>query len=115
MLLLDRRTEPSGSLWRLFSSPWQLFLAAQAVFLRHRFAQSRPFQQGIKCWTQGLTPLRQAVLNLGWNLVVDGAADDSVGFHLAKLLDEHLLGNGRDRPFQVGKAQDLAAEEMKQD
>jgi hypothetical protein len=36
--------------------------------------------------------------------------DNSIGLHLAKLLDKHLLGNGRDRTFQVRKAQDLAAE-----
>jgi hypothetical protein len=29
---------------------------------------------------------------------MDDPADDSVGFHLAKLLDEHLLGNGIARP-----------------
>jgi len=47
--------------------------------------------------------------------MVDDASDDSVGFHLPKLLNEHLLGNGRDRPSQVREAQHLAAEEMKQD
>jgi hypothetical protein len=47
--------------------------------------------------------------------VVDDASDDSIGFHLAKLLDEHLLGNCRDRPFQIREAQHLAAEEVKQD
>jgi hypothetical protein len=31
------------------------------------------------------------------------------------LLDEHLLGNRRDRTFQVRKAQDLAAKQVKQD
>ena len=41
--------------------------------------------------------------------------DYAVGLHPAKLLDEHLLGNRRDRAFQVGKAQDLAAKQVKQD
>ena len=41
--------------------------------------------------------------------------DDAIGLHPAKLLDEHLLGNRRDRAFQVGKAQDLAAKQVKQD
>ena len=41
--------------------------------------------------------------------------DDSIGLHPAKLLDEHLLGNRRDRAFQVRKEQDLAAKQVKQD
>ncbi len=41
--------------------------------------------------------------------------DYAIGLHPAKLLDEHLLGNRRDRAFQVGKAQDLAAKQVKQD
>ena len=36
--------------------------------------------------------------------MVDDASDDSAGFHLAKLLDEHLLGNGRPgRPEEVAE------------
>jgi hypothetical protein len=41
--------------------------------------------------------------------------DYAIGLHPAKLLDEHLLGNRRDRTFQVRKAQDLAAKQVKQD
>ena len=40
--------------------------------------------------------------------------DDSVAFHLAKLLDEHLLRNGGYCASQIGKAENLAAEQMKQ-
>ena len=43
------------------------------------------------------------------------ALDYAIGLHPAKLLDEHLLGNRRDRTFQVRKAQDLAAKQVKQD
>src|SRR6202795_539363 len=39
----------------------------------------------------------------------------AVVFHLAKLLDQHLLGNRRNSPLQLGEAQDLPAEEMEQD
>ncbi len=46
-------------------------------------------------------------------LAVVAPPDDPVVFHLAKLLDEHLLGDGRDRPFQFREAQHLATEEMK--
>jgi len=41
--------------------------------------------------------------------------DYAIGLHPAKLLDEHLLGNRRDRTFQVRKAQDLSAKQVKQD
>jgi len=63
----------------------------------HLFAQRGPFEQGVERWAQRLSPLRQAVLHLRRNLVMDDPADDSVSFHLAKLLDEHLLGNGGNR------------------
>ena len=47
--------------------------------------------------------------------MVDDSPDDSIDFQLAKLLREHLLGNRRNRAFQLGESQHLAAEEMKQD
>ena len=47
--------------------------------------------------------------------MMDDSSDDPIGFHLAKLLDEHFLRNRWDRPLEVREAQDLAAEEMKQD
>jgi len=46
---------------------------------------------------------------------MDDPADDAVGFHLAKLLDEHLLGNGGNRSTELREAQHVATEEMKQD
>ena len=45
----------------------------------------------------------------------DDAAHDAVAFHLAKLLDQHLLRDGRDRPLEVGKPHDVAAEQVEQD
>jgi hypothetical protein len=36
-------------------------------------------------------------------------------FHLAKLLDQHFLGNRRSSSLRLREAQDLAAEEMEQD
>src|SRR5258706_4061361 len=47
--------------------------------------------------------------------MVDDPPDDSIDLHLPELLDEHLLGDSRDRPFQVREAQHLASEEMEQD
>ena len=46
--------------------------------------------------------------------MVDDAPDDSIGLHLAKLLNKHLLRNRGDRPFHVREAQHLSIEEMKQ-
>src|SRR6266478_3815296 len=47
--------------------------------------------------------------------MVDDPPDHAVVFHLAKLLDQHLLGNRRNSPLQLREAQDLPAEEMEQD
>lgn len=46
---------------------------------------------------------------------MDDAADDSIPFHLPKLLDQHLLGNAGNGAFKVREAHDPAAEEMEQD
>ena len=43
------------------------------------------------------------------------SAGNAIGFHLAKLLDEHLLRNRRDRTFQIREAQHVSTEEVKQD
>jgi hypothetical protein len=83
--------------------------------LGHLLAQSRPFQQRIQRRAERLPPAREAVLDLGRNPRVDGAPDDAVGFHLPELLDEHLLRDRRDRPFQIREAQHFASEEMEQD
>ena len=46
--------------------------------------------------------------------MVDDAPHDSIGLHLAKLLNKHLLRNRGDRPFQVREAQQPSIEELKQ-
>jgi hypothetical protein len=40
--------------------------------------------------------LGQAVFELGWTLMAD-SSNDPIGFHLAKLLDQHLLRNHGNR------------------
>jgi hypothetical protein len=40
--------------------------------------------------------------------------DDAIRFHAFELLSQHLLGNIGNRPLQVRKPQDLAAEQMKE-
>jgi len=47
--------------------------------------------------------------------MVHDAPDDPVALHLAELLDQHLLRDARDRPFQLREAQHLAAEQVKED
>jgi len=47
--------------------------------------------------------------------MMDDSSNDAIDLHLAKLLDEHLLGDRRNRPLQLREAKHLAAEEMKQD
>ena len=71
-----------------------------------------PFQQRIQSWTQRLPPVREAVLDLGRHLVMNEAADDPIPLHLSKLLNQHLLGHRGDRASQLGKAPDVAAEQV---
>src|SRR6266699_59501 len=73
-----------------------------------------PFQQRIQSWTQRLPPVREAVLDLGRHLMMNEAADDPIPLHLSKLLNQHLFGDCGDRPPQLGKAPDGAAEEVGQ-
>lgn len=47
--------------------------------------------------------------------MVNDAADDPVLLHLAKLLDQHFLGNSLDRALEIGEAQHLSTKEVKQD
>jgi hypothetical protein len=47
--------------------------------------------------------------------MMNDSSDDPIGFHLAKLLDEHLLRNRGNRPFQGREAEHFAAKEVKQD
>jgi hypothetical protein len=94
------------------SNPTTFLVYCPRLVNEKRVAEAEPT---LERWAQRLSPLRQAVLHLRRNLVMDDPADDSVGFHLAKLLDEHLLGNGGNRSTQVREAQHVATEEMKQD
>ena len=47
--------------------------------------------------------------------MVDDPADDAVAFHLPQLLDQHFLRNARNRAFEIGKTQQLAAKKMEED
>jgi len=88
------------------SSPMCFFWHACGVLKRC------PFKQRVEGRAQALTPVRQAILDPGRNLVVHHSTDDAVGRQLAKLLYEHFLGHRRNRPFQIRKAQHFAAKEM---
>jgi len=47
--------------------------------------------------------------------MMDDPPHDPVVLHLAKLLDQHLLRDRGYRPFQIGKAKHVAAEQMEKD
>src|SRR6266850_3961361 len=74
-----------------------------------------PFQQGIERWTQRLPLVRQTVLDFRRHLMMNHPPHNRVVLQLAKLLDQHLLRDRRYRPLQVGEAQHLSAEQVKQD
>ncbi|MEA2713775.1 MAG: hypothetical protein QOK27_1736 [Gemmatimonadales bacterium] len=46
--------------------------------------------------------------------MMDDSADDPVPLHLAKLLDQHLLRDRRDRLLQLRKPQQSSAEQMEE-
>jgi hypothetical protein len=46
--------------------------------------------------------------------MVNDAAHDPILLHLAKLLDEHFLGNSVDGSLQIGKTQNTSAKEVKE-
>jgi len=46
---------------------------------------------------------------------VDDPPDNAIAFHLAQLLDQHLLRDAGNRPFEFREAQHLAAEQVEQD
>jgi hypothetical protein len=47
--------------------------------------------------------------------MVNDTPHNSIHFQLPKLLDQHLLGNRRDRFFEVREAKDISPKEMKED
>ena len=71
-----------------------------------------PLQQGIESRAQRLSPFRQAVLDFWRYLVVHEPPNDSIFFHLAKLLDQHFLRDSWNRPLKIGKPQHLPSEQM---
>ena len=75
----------------------------------------RPREELVERRAQGLPPLGQVVLDLRRHLGVDDARDDAVALELPKLLDQHLLRDGRNRALEIREAQLPAAEEMEQD
>src|ERR1700752_3761386 len=74
-----------------------------------------PREELVERRAQGLPPVGQVVLDLRRHLCVDDARDDAVALELPKLLDQHLLRDGRNRALEIREAQLPAAEEMEQD
>jgi hypothetical protein len=81
---------------------------------RQFLTERGPFEQRVERRAQCLSPFRQAIFNLGRDLMVDDAPHDSIGLHLTELLNKHLLRNRGDRPLEVREAQQLSIEELKQ-
>ena len=73
-----------------------------------------PSQQSVERRAERLSPLGEVIFDLRRNCGVHDSCDDAVLLQLTKLLSQHLLGDARDRALQVGEAQRLAAEEMKE-
>jgi hypothetical protein len=55
------------------------------------------------------------VFDLWRHLRVDDPRNDAVALELAKLLDQHLLRDGRNRALEIREAQLPAAEETEKD
>src|SRR4029453_18379622 len=75
----------------------------------------RPREELVERRTEGLAPLGQVVLDLWRHLWVDDPRNDAVALELPKLLDQHLLRDGRNRALEIREAQLPAPEEMEQD
>src|SRR4029077_10852058 len=65
--------------------------SARHLLARQRVPEIHPFQQGVECRTERLPPIRQAVLHLRRNLMVDKPPHDAVSLHLPQLLNQHLF------------------------
>jgi NAD(P)-dependent dehydrogenase (short-subunit alcohol dehydrogenase family) len=68
----------------------------------------KPGEERIERRAERLSPIGEPIFDLRGHLVVDDPPNHAVLFHLAQLLDQHLLGDRRDRSFQIGKAQYLS-------
>src|SRR6202040_1780967 len=74
-----------------------------------------PLQHRVQRRTQRLTPHRETVFHLGRYFRIGLTHDDAVRLHSTKLLPKHLLRDVRNCALQIGKAQHLATEQMKED
>lgn len=74
-----------------------------------------PCQKRIESRAERLAPFGEPVLDLRRHLMVHEAGDDAVRFHLPELLDQHLLRDGWDGAFEVGKALKPTTEQVEQD
>ena len=75
----------------------------------------RPCEECVERRAQLLTPVGKAILHLGRHLVVDDALHDAITLHLPELLDQHLLRDCRNSPFEVREAQNMTAEQVEED
>src|SRR6202035_1060966 len=75
-------------------------------------ARRGPFEQRVQSGAHRLAPGCQTVLNLRGHLRIDFSHDDPVALQFTQLLDQHLLGNAGNRPFQFGESERRTIEQM---
>src|SRR5260370_20118977 len=80
----------------------------------HLVSELGPLQDCVQCRTQRLTPRGETVFHPRWHFRIGLTHDDAISLHSTKLLAKHLLRDIRDRTLQIGKAQHLATEQMKE-
>src|SRR3546814_7232567 len=93
-------------------SSWYRVQINPSLLLRQWRALTGPCQQGVQCRAKRLPPVREAVFHLGWHLIMDDPAHDTVLLHLAQLLDQHLLRDGGNRAFKIGERSEEHTSEL---
>src|SRR3546814_19484760 len=91
---------PKGMKRRTGRSSFDRVQIKPSLLFRQWRALTGPCQQGVQCRAKRLPPVREAVFHLGWHLIMDDPAHDTVFLHLAQLLDQHLLRDGGNRAFK---------------
>jgi hypothetical protein len=74
-----------------------------------------PGQEFVERWTERLSPIREEIFDFWRDLRMHDALDDAVLLELPKLLRQHLLRHAGNGALQIGKAERLAAKQMKEE
>src|SRR5687768_11336702 len=78
-----------------------------------------PLAAPVAQWSEGFieraTVLGERVFDLGWHLAEHLAMDEAILFHLAQLLDQHLLADAGQATPQLAEAADAVVVQLPQD